>query len=321
MGIHVIKDNKVEEYQQTSVNKEIEIEEFLEKHPKVLDKDIFIIGRQVPTATKTRIDLMGLDKDGNVVIIEIKKGISVREVVSQILEYGVWAEDIQYEDLNRIAKERHLSDFQDLYKKFETDFKEIPDPFNQNQRLYIVAEKIDEKIEDVCRYLKVRGIDIKCVELNFYERDGQRLVDTKTIVGTEETIYPELSENTKTERSDWKEKLELATTENRKNVTDLISKIEQKFSCISIPKGAWYNIRTKDKEKRFAVIMCGIKSAKIAFRIEQETFSFDDPEIRYIKGWFFPRETERRISIEPKNFELIMKCVEHSYDTTLNMTR
>ena len=104
MGIYIIKDNDVVEYQQTSVEKEIEIEEFLEKHPKVLDKDIFIIGRQVPTSTKTRIDLMGLDKDGNVVLIEIKKSISVREVVSQILEYGVWAEDIQYEDLNRIAK-------------------------------------------------------------------------------------------------------------------------------------------------------------------------------------------------------------------------
>ena len=89
MGIHLIDNDKLVEYERKTVDKEIEIEEFLEKHPKILDKDIFIIGRQVPTATKTRIDLMGLDKDRNVVIIELKRGISARKVVSQILEYGV----------------------------------------------------------------------------------------------------------------------------------------------------------------------------------------------------------------------------------------
>ena len=147
MGIHLIENDKVVEYEKKIVGKEIEIEDFLESHPKVLEKDIFIIGRQVPTETKTRIDLMGLDRDGNVVIIEVKKGVSAREVVSQILEYGVWAEDIQYEGLNQIAKERHISGFQDLYKKYETDYKEIPEPFNQNQRLYIVAEKLIKKLK------------------------------------------------------------------------------------------------------------------------------------------------------------------------------
>ena len=88
MGIHHIQNGEVVEYTKKKVSKEIEIEEFLEKHIEILDKDIFIIGRQVPTATKTFIDLMGLDVDGNVVIIEIKKGVSERKVVSQILEYG-----------------------------------------------------------------------------------------------------------------------------------------------------------------------------------------------------------------------------------------
>jgi len=73
MGIHHIKDGKVVEYKKKNVNKEKEIEDYLEKHIQVLDKDIFIIGRQVPTTSKTIIDLMGLDRDGNVVIIEIKK--------------------------------------------------------------------------------------------------------------------------------------------------------------------------------------------------------------------------------------------------------
>lgn len=53
--------------------KERAIEEFIEKNPKCLRDDLFIIGRQVKTADGGIIDPMGLDTDGNVAVIEIKK--------------------------------------------------------------------------------------------------------------------------------------------------------------------------------------------------------------------------------------------------------
>lgn len=319
MGIHHIKNGKVVEYVKKIVHKEKEIEDYLEKHIQVLDKDIFIIGRQVPTATKTIIDLMGLDREGNVVIIEIKKGVSAREVISQILEYGVWAENIQYEDLNRIAKEKHLKGFQDLYKKYESNFKLVPEPFNQKQRLYIVAEKIDEKIEDIARYLKIRGIDIKCVELTFHELDGHELAQTEVIVGNEETIYQELGDDSKTEQISWDDKLELATPQNKKNVTYLISKIEHSFESRGEPHNRWYYLRTQKNDRHFAVIICGKDSARIGFRINPDTFDISDERIRVVKGWFFSRDAERRIHIVPENEDLILKCLKHAYDVTLDI--
>ena len=173
----------------------------------------------------------------------------------------------------------------------------------------------------MCRYLKIRGIDITCVELNFYERDGHKLVDTKIVVGTEDIIYNELGSDIKNDSVEWTEILELASAENRTNVTSLISKIEQEYPCIGIPKGPWYNIRTKDKEKRFAILICRKNIARIAFRINPEEFSIYDPVITSVKGWFFPRETERRIEIAPQNFNIIMECIKHSYDTTINLSK
>jgi len=319
MGIHHIIDGKVVEYVKKIVSKEKDIEDYLEKHIQVLDNDIFIIGRQVPTATKTRIDLMGLDKDGNVVIIEIKKGVSEREVVSQILEYGVWAENIQYEEINRIAKDKHLKDFQSLYKKYESDFKLVPEPFNQNQRLYIVAEKIDKKIEDVCRYLRIRGIDIKCVELNFHEHDGHELALTNMVVGKEETIYQELGDDSKTEKIVWKDKIELATPENKKNVLDLISEIEKTFECNGEPHNRWYYLHVKKNSRLFAVIMCGKDTARIGFRVNPETFSIQDERVKVVKGWFFSKDSERRTHITSESKDLILECLKHAYDTTINL--
>ncbi|MCE2499084.1 MAG: DUF91 domain-containing protein [Nitrosopumilaceae archaeon] len=64
---------------------EKDIEDFLHKHPEVVEKDIMIVGRQVQAGNMGIIDLLGMDKDGNVVVIEVKKGAASRDVVSQIL--------------------------------------------------------------------------------------------------------------------------------------------------------------------------------------------------------------------------------------------
>jgi len=319
LGIHILENGNLVEYQKNLVEKEIVIEDFIETYPKILDNDFFIIGRQVPTATKTRIDLMGLDKEGNVIIIEIKKGQSPREVVSQILEYAVWAEGLQYEDLNKIAKEKHLSNFTDLYKKYEQEFKIIPEPFNENQRLYIVAEKIDEKIEDMCRYLRIRNLDIKCVELNFFEKGNQRLINTNVIVGTEETIYQELKDEVQSSQITWDDKLNAATKENREQVLAFIAKVEEKFNLKGKPNNRWFFIYIREPYERkniFCVIRCGKEIVDVCFRIDPESFNVKNDDIRMIKGYFYQKSTERRIRLTNENTENIMGFLEHSYHAT-----
>jgi len=321
LGIHIIENGDLVEYQKTSVEKEIDIEEFIETHPKILDNDFFIIGRQVATTTKTRIDLMGLDKEGNIIIVEIKKGQSPREVVSQILEYGVWAEELQYEDLNEIAKVKHLSDFHDLYKKYEQEFKTIPEPFNENQRLYIVAEKIDEKTEAMCRYLRIRNLDIKCIELNFFEKGGQKLISTNVKVGTEETIDQDLKDEVRSSQITWDDKLNAATKENREQVLRFISKVEEKFNGKGKPNNRWFFIYTGEPHERkniFCVIRLGKQHLDVCFRIDPESFNVKNDDIRMIKGYFYPKSTERRIRLTKENEETIMGFLEHSYHATVN---
>lgn len=319
MGIHHIKNGKVVEYTKQKVSKEKDIEEYLEKHIEILDKDIFIIGRQVETDSKGIIDLMGLDEEGNLVIIELKRGLSERKVISQLLEYAVWAENLQMEEINRIAKQKHLKDFPDLYKKYESTFKNIPEPFNKNQRLYIVAEKIDKKIELVCRYLRIRSLDIKCIELNFHESDGHRLAHTNVVVGNEDTIF-ELSEGLesepKKEKTTWKDKIERSSPENRERVVGLIDKIEKKFEVNGTPHRRWYYLHKKNTSRLFAVVMCGKDTGRIAFRVNPDTFDTSDEKIKDVRGWFFPKQGERRISINPENEELILECLDHAYDVT-----
>lgn len=317
MGIHIInKNGQLAEYQKVPVSKEEEIEDFIEHHPEILEKEMFVIGRQVETTEKTRIDLLGLDKEGNLIIMELKKDKSPRDVVSQILEYAVWAEKIQYEDLNRIASSKYLNGHENLWKKYEKDFGNVPDYFNEKQKLYIVSEKIDRKTEQVSRYLRRQGVDISCIELNFYEYEDQKLADTRIIVGTEKLIPEQLTKEEKTKKPPWNVALENASNENRENIDELIQKIKEKFDCIGKPYASWYYLFTKEPtefKNQFAAIMCGKNTANIAIIIDPKTFDLQHENIRVVSGWFFRSKPERRISINRENDDLILKALEHSF--------
>jgi len=129
-----------------------------------------------------------LDKQANVIIVELKKDQAPRKVISQVLDYGVWAENLKYDKLNTIAKKNHILNYNSLMEKFMEWTGEIDPYYNSNQKLYVVAEQIDTRTEKLARYLRRKGIEIYCVELNFFEKDGNQLVHKRIVVGEEKPI-------------------------------------------------------------------------------------------------------------------------------------
>ena len=65
----------------------------LETNPDGILEDgrVLIIGRQVRTDLGGVIDLLGVDRQGNVVVVELKRDRTPRDVVAQALEYAAFA--------------------------------------------------------------------------------------------------------------------------------------------------------------------------------------------------------------------------------------
>lgn len=71
---------------------EEELEEYLYKTREVLS-DLFILKRQVRAGQRSDIpDLIAVDKEGSVVIIELKNDAANEEIIPQVLRYAIWAE-------------------------------------------------------------------------------------------------------------------------------------------------------------------------------------------------------------------------------------
>lgn len=140
-------------------------------------------------------DLLGIDKEGNLVIIELKKGRTPREVIAQLLEYAAWANDLSDEKIHDIATNyiKSINTEKDIetlfFETFETD--EIPS-LNQRLRLFVAAEEISPSVAKVCRFLRqVHGVDVNCIQFNIFQTEsGEVLVNSEAFVGLEDVVAP-----------------------------------------------------------------------------------------------------------------------------------
>jgi len=121
------------------------------------------------------------------------------------------------------------------------------------------------------------------------------------------------------EKITWEDQLARANPENKENVIQLMALIKQRFDCVGEEFARWYGFYIEKptvRRNRFAILKCGTGTANICIRVDPKTFNFNDSQIRIVKGWFFPPNTERRISINKYNFDEILKYLEHSYMVT-----
>ena len=62
---------------------EKELEDLLAEHIEILNPDWLLIGQQVRTVVGKYIDLLCMDHDGDLIVVELKKDLTPREVTAQ----------------------------------------------------------------------------------------------------------------------------------------------------------------------------------------------------------------------------------------------
>lgn len=194
--------------QETDLELESHLENWLENSPWALVQDELIlwIGRQ-PSARNEEgtifPDLLGVDAEGNLVIVEFKRGRTPRDVVAQLLEYAAWADELSEEQIQEVAE--HYFETTDEFKgkQFDDAFKDVFDisdtdevpPLNRNLRLYVVAEDIPIRVARICRFLRTsQGMDINCINIATYqtEESDEVIVSMETMVGDENVVVPKV---------------------------------------------------------------------------------------------------------------------------------
>ena len=166
------------------------IEEWIRKSPEILGEDLLIIGHEYDKfEVNERLDLLALDRDGNVVIIEVKRDTSGSNVDFQALKYASYCARLSQQDIldiytdyletNQLEKNPKESLLEFLEAEDEED---LNSRLNAMQRIIIVGKEFDKRILSVCTWLYENNIDVKCVTIKPYKLNDEILIDTKQII-------------------------------------------------------------------------------------------------------------------------------------------
>lgn len=173
-------DGKVEPIPFGGMDNEGRLQQIVVEDISLVDPDLMVIGREVTTAYGGRIDILAMDALGNLVVVELKRDKTPREVVAQALDYGYWVRRITPEEIRRAFNDYQLSlprsdNPKGIEEALEEKFNVVPpDELNSAHRLVIVAAKIDPATERIVKYLQEEyGVDINVVFFRAFQ-DGER---------------------------------------------------------------------------------------------------------------------------------------------------
>lgn len=193
-----VRDRDSERLTQTQLRDEglteDHLREWLINNPdEVLGEDVLIIGREVNVADlRDGIDVLAVDKKGNLVIIELKRGALTDNVDIQSLKYASYVSRWSYANIKQQFEMFLDTEWGEALYDENTTFTELLDEFcdddyevNATQRLFLVGETVRERIGSVVLWLRENGIDVSVVDVTLFRDDESSLwLDAKTIVPT-----------------------------------------------------------------------------------------------------------------------------------------
>jgi hypothetical protein len=172
---------------------ERQLEEMIVADLRILSGDWMLIGRQESTDFGGFIDLLAIAPDGSLVLIELKRHRTPREIVAQALDYASWIEDLPADRIAQIY--RRFSKGGNLAAAFQQRFGTELDEetVNESHQIVLVAAELDDASERIIRYLNDRDIPINVLFFQVFQHGPEQLLSRAWLIEPTEGVIDDAS--------------------------------------------------------------------------------------------------------------------------------
>lgn len=155
----------------------------------ILAPDVMVVAEEFAdwSDSSRRVDLLCIDRDANLVIIELKRTDDAGHSDLQALRYAAMVSSMTFSQLvDAYAKYKRL----DANHDAEADIlaflgwaEPMDEEFGKDVRIVLAAADFSREVTTTVLWLNERGIDVRCVRLKPYKlADGTLLVDAQQII-------------------------------------------------------------------------------------------------------------------------------------------
>lgn len=212
------------------------LEDMIIASPAILSTEWMFIGRQEHTSFGGIVDLLAIAPDGSLVVIELKRSRTPRDIVAQSLDYASWVENLSADKIAQIFERFSGGNTLDhaFLERFGVELDE--ESLNQSHQIILVAAELDDSTERIINYLNARDIAINVVFFQVFQHGDAQLLSRAWLIDPGETQANVATTTTKTkgEKEPWNGEFYVSFGDRPWDDA-------RKYGYISAGGGSWYS--------------------------------------------------------------------------------
>ena len=173
-------------YADAGLRERDDLQRLIRENPRVIVPDVLLIAEEFCDweDSSRRIDLLGVDVDGNLVVIELKRTEQAGHAELQALRYAAMVSTMTLEKAaDCLARFASVSDGVALERLAEHVGGELSEEtFAQSVRIVVAAAGFSRELTTAVIWLTGFGLDIRCVALRPYLANGRLLVESRQVL-------------------------------------------------------------------------------------------------------------------------------------------
>lgn len=165
-----------------------DLQRLLKSSIGIIDPELMVIAEEFSQweDSKRRIDLLAVDKQGQVVVIEIKRTVEGGFMDLQALRYAAMISTMTFQQaVDAYAKTLLELDSGIDPREALLDFlgsETTPENFAKEIRIVLVSADFSRELTTSVLWLNRSGLDIRCVRIRPHSLDGRTIVDVEQII-------------------------------------------------------------------------------------------------------------------------------------------
>lgn len=166
-----------------------DLQRLLRDQIEIIAPDVLVVSEEFGgwEDSKRRIDLLGVDRDANLVVIELKRTEDGGHMELQALRYAAMVSKMTFDKVadilaDHLRARNRAENARDVLLEFLDWDSPDEERFGQDVRIVLASAEFSRELTSAVLWLNEHGLDIRCVRLRPYIYESRVFVDVQQIL-------------------------------------------------------------------------------------------------------------------------------------------
>lgn len=176
-------------FEERQLRETADLQRLLRNHIAVVASDLLVIAEEFAewSDSRRRIDLLAIDREGHLVVLELKRGEEGGHMDLQAIRYAAMVSSMTFERAKAVFQsflDRHQpgEDAESRLLEFLQWDEPREEEFGRDVRIVLVAADFSKEVLTSVLWLNERDLDIRCVRLKPYLLNSELVLDVQQVI-------------------------------------------------------------------------------------------------------------------------------------------